>query len=155
MTKEYVPVANGGSIANGGTNSGSIGDVSGGVAFQEGGSAAATADNLRTAIAHSNGHNGTILTDSAGSATINLTQNKIGANTAAITLTNLPSHISRTNFSGGGTPDNVLGLTDAAGTLKHETASQHAAPGTTDRTHEFYKSESHKERAAHKPTHAT
>ena len=147
-TKKYVPVKNGDALGNGNNGGGSIGDVSGGIAFQEGGSASATADNLRTAIAHSNGHNGTILTDSAGSATINLTQNKIGANTAAITLTNLPSNISRTNFSGGGTPDNFLGLTDAAGTLKKYKASQHETTGTTDGTYVFYKAESNNDTTA-------
>ena len=147
-TKKYVPVKNGDALGNGNNGGGSIGDVSGGIAFQEGGSASATADNLRLAIAHSNGHNGTILTDSAGSATINLTQNKIGANTAAITLTNLPSNISKTNFSGGGTPDNFLGLTDAAGTLKKYKASQHETTGTTDGTYVFYKAESNNDTTA-------
>ena len=148
VTKKYVPVANGGAIATGGLNGGSIGDVSGGVAFQEGGSASATADNLRTAIAHSNGHAGSILTDSAGSATINLTQNTVGANTAAITLTNLPSNISKTNFSGGGTPNNSLNLTDAAGTLKKYKASEHEATGTTDGTFVFYKAETNNDTTA-------
>jgi len=147
-TKKYVPVKNGDALGNGNNGGGSIGDVSGGIAFQEGGSASATADNLRLAIAHSNGHNGTILTDSAGSATINLTQNKIGANSTAITLTNLPSNISRTNFSGGGTPDNFLGLTDAAGTLKKYKASQHETTGTTDGTYVFYKAESNNDTTA-------
>ena len=147
-TKKYVPVKNGDALGNGNNGGGSIGDVSGGIAFQEGASASATADNLRLAIAHSNGHNGTILTDSAGSATINLTQNKIGANTAAITLTNLPSNISKTNFSGGGTPDNFLGLTDAAGTLKKYKASQHETTGTTDGTYVFYKAESNNDTTA-------
>jgi len=147
-TKKYVPVKNGDALGNGNNGGGSIGDVSGGIAFQEGGSASATADNLRLAIAHSNGHNGTILTDSAGSATINLTQNKIGANSTAITLTNLPSNISRTNFSGGVTPDNFLGLTDAAGTLKKYKASQHETTGTTDGTYVFYKAESNNDTTA-------
>jgi len=141
VTKKYVPVANGGAIATGGLNGGSIGDVSGGIAFQEGGSASATADNLRTAIAHSNGHAGSILTDSAGSATINLTQNTIGANTAAITLSDLPSNISKTNFSGGGTPDNFISVTDASGTLKKYKASTHEVTGTTDGTYTFFKAE--------------
>jgi len=147
-TKKYVPVKNGDALGNGNNGGGSIGDVSGGIAFQEGASASATADNLRLAIAHSNGHNGTILTDSAGSATINLTQNKIGSNTAAITLTNLPSNISKTNFSGGGTPDNFLALTDAAGTLKKYKASQHETTGTTDGTYVFYKAESNNDTTA-------
>ncbi len=141
VTKKYVPVANGGSIANGGTNSGSIGDVSGGVAFQEGGSAAATADNLRTAIAHSNGHNGKILTDSAGSATINLSQFTVGANTTAITLTNLPSNISKTNFSGGGTPDNFIRILDAAGVERKYKASTIETTGTSSGGFVFYKKE--------------
>ncbi len=147
-TKKYVPVKNGDALGNGNNGGGSIGDVSGGIAFQEGASASATADNLRLAIAHSNGHNGTILTDSAGSATINLTQNKIGANTAAITLTNLPSNISKTNFSGGGTPDNFLGLTDAAGTLKKYKASIHEVTGTTDGTYTFFKAETNNDTTA-------
>ena len=147
-TKKYVPVKNGDALGNGNNGGGSIGDVSGGIAFQEGASASATADNLRLAIAHSNGHNGTILTDSAGSATINLTQNKIGANSTAITLTNLPSNISRTNFSGGGTPDNFLGLTDAAGTLKKYKASQHETTGTTDGTYVFYKAQTNNDTTA-------
>ncbi len=140
-TKKYVPVASTDAITTGSNNSGSIGDVTGGIAFREGGSVSATADNLRTAIAHSNGHNGTILTDSAGSATINLTQNKIGANTTAITLTNLPSNISKTNFSGGATPDNHVSIRDAAGTLKKYKASIHETTGTTDGTYTFFKAE--------------
>jgi hypothetical protein len=138
-TKKYVPVKNGDALGNGNNGGGSIGDVSGGIAFQEGASASATADNLRLAIAHSNGHGGSILTDSAGSATINLTQNKIGANTTAITLTNLSSNISKTNFSGGATPTNSLTLTDAAGTQKKYKASQYEVTGTTDGTYTFFK----------------
>ena len=138
-TKKYVPVKNGDAISTG--TSQTIGDVSGAVAFQEGANASDTADNLRTAIANSNGHNGTILTDSAGSATINLTQNKVGANTTAITLNNLASNISKTNFSGGATPDNFLGLTDASGTLKKYKASEHEVTGTTDGTYVFYRAE--------------
>ena len=140
-TKKYVPVKNGDALGNGNNGGGSIGDVSGGIAFQEGASATATANNLRIAIGHSNGHNGTITTDSAGSATINLTQNTIGANTTAIGLGNLPSNISVTNFSGGATPDNYIGLTDAAGTLKKYKASTHEVTGTTDGTYVFYRAQ--------------
>jgi len=141
-TKKYVPVKNGDALGNGNNGGGSIGDVSGGIAFQEGASATATANNLRIAIGHSNGHDGTITTDSAGSATINLTQNTIGANTTAIGLGNLPSNISITNFSGGATPDNYIGLTDAAGTLKKYKASTHEVTGTTDGTYVFYRAQS-------------
>ena len=152
VTKKYVPVANGGLIATGGLNGGSIGDVSGGIAFQEGGSASATADNLRTAIAHSNGHAGSILTDAAGSATINLTQNTIGANTAEInggnTSSRLPSNVSKTNFSGGGTPDNFISVTDASGTLKKYKASTHEVTGTTDGTYTFFKAETNNDTTA-------
>jgi len=137
-TKKYVPVKNGDALGNGNNGGGSIGDVTGGIAFQEGASAVATADNLRIAIGHSNGHDGTVLTDAAGSAAITLTQKTIGANTAAITLNNLASNISKTNFSGGGIRDNFLGLTDAAGTLKKYKASNTAANGSTDGTYVFY-----------------
>jgi len=146
VTKKYVPVANGDAIATGASQT--IGEVSGAVAFQEGGSASATADNLRTAIAHSNGHAGSILTDSAGSATINLTQNIVGSNTTAITLSDLPSNISKTDFSGGGTPTNNLTLTDAAGLQKKYKASQYEVTGTTDGTYVFYKAETNNDTTA-------
>ena len=148
VTKKYVPVANGGAIATGGLNGGAIGDVTGGVAFQEGGSAAATADNLRTAIAHSNGHAGKILTDSAGSATINLTQFTMGANTTAITLENLPSNISKTNFSGGGTPDNFIRILDAAGVEKKYKASTIEVTGTASGGFVYYRKETNNDTTA-------
>lgn len=148
VTKKYVPVANGGAIATGGLNGGAIGDVTGGVAFQEGGNAAATADNLRTAIAHSNGHAGKILTDSAGSATINLTQFTIGTNTTAITLANLPSNISKTNFSGGGIPDNFIRVVDAAGLEKKYKASTIEVTGTTSGGFVYYRKETNNDTTA-------
>jgi len=144
VTKNYVPVANGDAKANG--FSGTIGSVTG-VAFQEGANATATGANLATAIAHANGHNGSI-TASNASGTVSLTQGTVGtAGNKTITLNNT-SNVTKTDFSGGATPDNFISITDAAGTLKKYKASTVNVTGTTDGTYTFFKAETNNDTTA-------
>tara|TARA_B100000902_G_scaffold156215_1_gene152562 strand:+ start:2566 stop:5532 length:2967 start_codon:yes stop_codon:yes gene_type:complete len=138
VTKKYVPVRNGDAIATGATQT--IGDVSGAVAFQVGANDTATAANLETAIEHANGHNGSISVSNS-SGTLTLTQSTSGAGSAgntAITQNNL-ANVGDTDFSGGGTPDNYISITDAGGTLKKYKASTTEVTGTTDGTYTFFR----------------
>jgi len=135
LTKNYVPVANGDAKANG--FSGTIGSVTG-VAFQEGANATATAANLETAIEHSNGHAGSI-TASNSSGTLTLTHVAVGTGgNTTITLTNT-TNITKSNLTGGATPDNFISIEDAAGTVKKYKASNVEVTGTTDGTYTFFK----------------
>jgi hypothetical protein len=149
VTKNYVPVSNGDTKANG--FSGTIGSHGGsaltGVAFQEGANATATGANLATAIAHANGHNGSI-TASNASGTVSLTQGTVGtAGNKTITL-NSTSNITKTDFTGGATPDNFISLTDAAGTLKKYKASTIEVTGTTDGAYTFFRAETNNDTTA-------
>ncbi len=138
VTKKYVPVANGDAIATSATQT--IGDVSGAVAFQEGANANATGANLATAINHSNGHNGSIVASNS-SGTVSLTQGTVGTGgNTTITLSNT-SNVTKSNFTGGATPDNFISITDAAGTLKKYKASTIEVTGTTDGTYTFFRAE--------------
>lgn len=135
LTKNYVPVANGDAKANG--FSGTIGSVTG-VAFQEGANPTATAANLETAIEHSNGHAGSI-TASNSSGTLTLTHIAIGTSgNQTITLTNTTG-ITKSDLTGGATPDNYVSIRDAAGTLKKYKAATVEVTGTTDGTYIFYR----------------
>ena len=138
VTKKYVPVKNGDALGNGSNGGGSIGDVSGGIAFQEGANANATGANLATAIAHANGHNGSIVASNS-SGTVSLTQGTVGTSgNTTITLSDT-TNVTKSDFTGGATPDNFISLTDAAGTLKKYKASTVEVTGTTDGTYTFFR----------------
>ena len=140
ITKKYVPVKNGDALGNGNNGGGSIGDVSGGIAFQEGASATATATNLELAIEHTNGHDGSI-TVSRSSGVLTLTQATTGtAGNTTITLSNT-SKTTRSSFTGGAnitTPNAYISITNAAGVNRKYHASTTEATGSTDGTYIYF-----------------
>jgi len=141
VTRRYVPVANGDVIATGSNNNGSIGSVSGGIAFQEGASATATATNLKSAIEHTNGHDGSI-TVSRSSGVLTLTQGTTGtAGNTTITLSNT-SKTTRSSFTGGAnitSPNAYISITDAAGENRKYHASTTEATGYDDDTYIYFR----------------
>ena len=141
VTRRYVPVANGDVIATGSNNNGSIGSVSGGIAFQEGASATATATNLESAIEHTNGHDGSI-TVSRSSGVLTLTQGTTGtAGNTTITLSNT-SKTTRSSFTGGAnitSPNAYISITDAAGENRKYHASTTEATGYDDDTYIYFR----------------
>ena len=142
-TKYYVPVKNGDVITTGTAQT--IGSVSAAVAFQVGADATATGNNLDTAIEHSNGHNGTIISV-ASSGTLTLTQQTAGTagntdirlgDTGGTVITNT----SATNFANGATPDSYISIENSQGTVKKYKASTIEVTGTTDGTYTFFRRE--------------
>ena len=142
--KKYVPVKNGDAIATGATQN--IGSVSGAVAFQVGADANAAGTNFRTAVVHSNGHNGSI--QGSGTATVTLTQQTVG--TAGNKNINLGTEVSgtptitnttKTNFANGATPDSYISIENSQGTVKKYKASTIEVTGTTDGTYTFFRRE--------------